>query len=723
MIDMLALIEKYKEWLRKTGSEDELYKWEATKHFQEQWDEASDDFGAMIKKALSKAKNLLYPNSWGYIILAARLFPEETKALFSRLYDESTDLKERMLAFSSSAAAMRERMQEATGKKLQPQQDERTMAFYLAMRYPDRHYLYKDSYYKLTCEALGERVAKAGEKYLHFIKLAERIKRDYLQKDAELLDLHRNVLTPSCYQGDDINLVLQNLLWVGLQRLGEEAEVKIGDSASWWIYAPGFGAKYWEAYADEGVMGLGWSELGDLSVYDSQEEIAERLRLLKGRPDASFKNDSLACWQFANELKDGDVVVAKRGLEEYLGLGIVRSAYRYEAERGDQPNVRTVDWIRQGSWLNQDRNIVQKTLTNITQYTDYVQSLKELILEGRSVAPLNLPARRGAQRPRNYILYGPPGTGKTWSTVQASLALIEGRPLDLSSADSREEQRRRYTEAVKAGLVEFITFHQSYSYEEFVEGIRPKAVHGGIVYDVEPGAFRDLCDKARLKPGQAHVLIIDEINRGNIARIFGELITLIEDDKREGSPEETNCLLPYSKVKFSVPSNLYIVGTMNTADRSVEALDTALRRRFSFIETLPRPSLLADSEFAIPDLDLRALLEAINRRLERLLDRDHQIGHAYFMGLSEADDPLDALRAVFRDRILPLLKEYFYADPGKVGLVLGKGFVELSEKAYPFADFDQELADRQGERRAYRFTDPISWTMDHFIGIYAAAED
>jgi len=150
-----------------------------------------------------------------------------------------------------------------------------------------------------------------------------------------------------------------------------------------------------------------------------------------------------------------------------------------------------------------------------------------------------------------------------------------------------------------------------------VEGIRPTTVNGSISYDVQPGTFRRLCDQARTKPEQAHVLIIDEINRGNVARIFGELITLIEDDKRAGAAEAADCQLPYSKAKFAVPANLYIVGTMNTTDRSVEALDTALRRRFAFVEIMARPDLLADNEFALPDLDLLPLLAAINRRLPR----------------------------------------------------------------------------------------------------------
>src|SRR5690606_35547532 len=179
-------------------------------------------------------------------------------------------------------------------------------------------------------------------------------------------------------------------------------------------------------------------------------------------------------------------------------------------------------------------------------------------------------------------------------------------------------------------------------------------------------------------PPKKHVLIIDEINRGNVSAIFGELITLLEEDKRKGNKEQTEVTLPYSKDKFSVPNNVYIIGTMNTADRSVEALDTALRRRFSFIEMQPNPNILLDSEYQ--DVNLKQLLETINQRIEILIDKDHQIGHSYFIGIQNLDD----LKLVFKDKIIPLLEEYFYGDFGKIGLVLGSNFIYQEENSAKF---------------------------------------
>jgi 5-methylcytosine-specific restriction endonuclease McrBC GTP-binding regulatory subunit McrB len=197
---------------------------------------------------------------------------------------------------------------------------------------------------------------------------------------------------------------------------------------------------------------------------------------------------------------------------------------------------------------------------------------------------------------------------------------------------------------------------------------------------------------------QKFVLIIDEINRGNVSQIFGELISLIEDDKRLGAREALEATLPYSKEKFGVPQNLYIIGTMNTADRSVEALDTALRRRFSFEEMSPDATQLTD--YVIGDFQMADILTAINTRIEKLLDRDHQIGHSYLMVKD-----LDTLKTVFRNKIIPLLQEYFFGDYGKIGLILGKAFVEKTESKTKFAIFDDEESLAYDERLMYKMTD------------------
>ncbi|HQW20905.1 MAG TPA: AAA family ATPase [Rhodocyclaceae bacterium] len=228
------------------------------------------------------------------------------------------------------------------------------------------------------------------------------------------------------------------------------------------------------------------------------------------------------------------------------------------------------------------------------------------------------------------------------------------------------EQIKRYS---------FVTFHQSYGYEEFVEGLRPvlddEAEGGQVRYEIRPGAFKRLCERARREPQYRFAMVIDEINRGNISKVFGELITLIESDKREGAANVLSVLLPYSGDAFSVPRNVDIIGTMNTADRSLALLDTALRRRFEFVPMLPDITLLKD--LRVGEIKIARMLEAINRRIESLYDRDHAIGHAFFIDLGQIPEGVErfaALKAVFRTRILPLLEEYFFEDWRKIRLVL-----------------------------------------------------
>ena len=272
---------------------------------------------------------------------------------------------------------------------------------------------------------------------------------------------------------------------------------------------------------------------------------------------------------------------------------------------------------------------------------------------------------------------------------------------------------------IKIERFEFLTFHQSYSYEDFIEGIKPELSETDVAYKIDEGVFQKMCNRARNDSANNYAIFIDEINRGNISSIFGELITLIEEDKREGKPNQIKATLPYSKTTFSVPNNLFIIGTMNTADRSVEALDTALRRRFSFIEMNPEPQKLSETNFKCEGVDLENLLLSLNGRIEKLLDKDYCIGHSYFMNIQDRQNPIVELRMIFQNKILPLLQEYFYGDWGKIMLVIGKEFVYKKTETVKF--LTSELTDEYEEyndKPIYGFTDSQKWTINSFKSIY-----
>jgi 5-methylcytosine-specific restriction endonuclease McrBC GTP-binding regulatory subunit McrB len=351
----------------------------------------------------------------------------------------------------------------------------------------------------------------------------------------------------------------------------------------------------------------------------------------------------------------------------------------------------------------------------------------------------------------NTILYGPPGTGKTFNTINKALEVIDSSILKKEPNEQDKGYRNRlkniFDEFVNKNQIRFVTFHQSYSYEEFVEGIRAETSkdqnNDKIHYFVKPGIFKQICEKAQNDSGNNYVLIIDEINRGNISKIFGELITLIEDSKRtivtgsdEASDEALIVTLPYSNKPFSVPNNLYIIGTMNTADRSLALMDTALRRRFDFVEMMPKPELLKNVKEIITEkrvdgqdikvpVDIQLMLESMNQRIEVLYDREHTLGHAFFMPL--IDQPtIENLARIFKNKIIPLLQEYFFEDWDKIRIVLGDDNNKTEENQFVRENSNNLARFSETVKAKYRLNNVNSYSLNNaalsnpqaYIGIY-----
>lgn len=729
------VIDHYKEHFDAVD-QGERYKWEAIAWYKKHWEIDSPNFAQMLEEAFGKAKNLLasamyYP--YRMITEYAQVNPEEVRRIFRILYDESLPLEERYQVFRDSCKSRIDQIKAEhpdREKPLNHYQDLRAIMVYLTFEYPEKYYFFKSTMYSDFRDRIGFREEKSNQssvigKVENFVRLCEMILVE-IKKDQELILMHKARLDDDCYADEALHLLAMDIVFYGSNYMSEK-------------------------------------DFNTRQLCDEPKEVPMH-----------------------NELSDP----------------------------------------------------TQEPVTDVGL---------------------------------NTILYGPPGTGKTYHTVIYAVAIIENRSLAAVEKENYAEVLERYNEYKAQGRIEFTTFHQSYGYEEFIEGIRPTVTpddtdgeSGDIQYSVQPGVFKRFCERSerpivvanadygisdspniwkvslegtgdnptrteclknnhirigwddygkditdetdfsvsggrvvlnafinkmqvgdivlscysastidaigvvtgeyewhdeytslkrlrkvnwivkdirenilainggtsmtlasvyrlnisladvyqlieKYQPKQIspvnsrsenYVFIIDEINRGNISKIFGELITLIEATKRVGLPEEMTVRLPYSQKLFGVPKNVYIIGTMNTADRSIATIDTALRRRFLFREMLPAPKVLAD--ISVEDLSISELLTRLNKRITVLYDREHTIGHAYFMPL-KASPTVETLAEIFTNNIIPLLQEYFYEDYEKIRLVLGDNkksnpeeqFIVAKENNYAelFGDIEVGLDD------------------------------
>jgi MoxR-like ATPase len=424
-----------------------------------------------------------------------------------------------------------------------------------------------------------------------------------------------------------------------------------------WLYAPGSKAMHWEDFRQAGIAAIGWDDVGDLSSYRDAEAVKIRMDQVCAEPQSLVNANQ--CLDFAHRMKAGDLIFVKKGRREIIGFGTVKSDYRFEPDRPFFRHVRDVAWQTSGSWPTASHRLLSmKTLTEITDDEILIDELEQLI--GASAptptAATAIPAKMPTytvddfsaetaipqevidlwltrlKRKQQLIFQGPPGTGKTFVAERLARVL---------TSDTH-------------GVVDLVQFHPSYGYEDFMHGIRPVTQGGQILFERIPGRFLRFCRTARdLHDGSPCVLIIDEINRGNLSRIFGELMYLLEY-------REKMIPLAGEEGRFGIPPNVYIIGAMNTADRSIALVDHALRRRFSFIHLAPDYGVLR-SQLERHGLVAGGLIDALKAVNAAIDDRNYEIGISYF--LKDGAALATTLQDVWEGEIEPYLEEYFYDQP------------------------------------------------------------
>ncbi len=710
----------------------ELYKWETVQHFQENWGDSisEDTILENLKGAFDRPNNNLWSGSHYLPFKMLLVFAEEQAIviaeMFKNLYDEKVDLYERIEYFQRKAEIVNDNLH--PNQKLQHHQSKRAVMLYLALKYPDKYYLYKNGMYNDFCNITGfEPPPGKGKKYKYeilktYTAMCDSV-RSILIADQELMQIHQRLLPEHITFNDKCYLLTQDFIYCvttylkpsKVQQIKTTNDMENIHPLNQILFGPpGTGKTY---STIDRVVELLAPELYRADDHQLNKVAYQQLKE-EGRVAFTTFHQSMSYEDFVEGIKPR--------------TGENNEVY-YEIEEG----------------IFKEMVSRAKSTTKLLSQTGVAKPyIESSILEKANFYKISL---GDSTKPEDEVIYD-------YCIENNCIAIGYGNDIDFTEATNQEEIEKHFTENgitlkerndygviaikclkiwMKAGDIVFVSngnrkckaiglidgdyfynLETSINYTQFrkvkwlytdldldVKSIykswfSQQTIYGMYKNKVKLDFFSEQKNKTN---NNKFALIIDEINRGNVSEIFGELITLLEADKREGAKEELSVVLPYSKTEFSVPSNLFIIGTMNTADRSVEALDTALRRRFSFVEVAPDPNLLADIE--VEAIDFPKLLRTINQRIEKLLNKDYMIGHAYFMALKDAEHPKAVLKRIFADKIVPLLQEYFYGSFGKIQLVLGRIFVKKEEQQeVQFAEADFIGVDYQ-DRAIYHIAD------------------
>ncbi len=625
--------------------EDEKYKWEAVRHFQTYWNMEAENFGEMFRQATDGTYNLLasgYAYPRGMIANFAKVDNEGVRQMFRDLFDESHDLAERVTAFQVAAEEIRAKYDDGTWRN--HYQNTNAISTYLWLMFPDKYYIYKYEFFRDTAAELSAdyKPKRNGsvETMIGGFAMYDEICAA-VQQDEEIRKLLNNMLTDSCYPDPALKTVTIDVGFYLSRFYLDKGDANIDEDAL------GSDARVvnWMGPLIETLIAMGGSGkrpevhkkiLEDYSVTEKELEYKNSNGTPQVINDIDWARNYLVYEGFISKERRGIWVLTNLGktvimTKELAGKIFAKWIRIKAAERKRQPvpeiNITPYYTYRGRIRENGYPKYSKEDFLSVVYMTEGRYDVLEALLRNK----------------KNIILQGAPGVGKTFTAKKLAYAMMGEQD------DSR---------------IETVQFHQNYSYEDFIMGYRPE----GADFKLTDGIFYRFCNRAANDSDKPYFFIIDEINRGNMSKIFGELLMLIEKDYRG-----TKVTLAYSGKPFSVPENLYIIGMMNTADRSLAMIDYALRRRFSFFEIEPGFSSdgFVQYQNGLANETFNALIEQIkmlNREIaeDKSLGRGFRIGHSYFCGRQPGECTLDWMRSVVEFDILPMLSEYWFDESAKL---------------------------------------------------------